>query len=149
MPSPGRSTTLRVPGGPGIRDDGGADEGGEVPIYYDPLISKLVALGEDRPEAIARMDRALREYEVLGIRTTVPFFRWMLAQPAFLDGNFHTGYLDELLQQRQGEPFIIPDEDSDEVAAIAAALHAVSREDTRPAANSAWTRGARLEALRG
>ncbi len=149
MPSPGRITTLRVPGGPGIRDDGGADEGGEVPIYYDPLISKLVALGEDRPEAIARMDRALREYEVLGIRTTVPFFRWMLAQPAFLDGNFHTGYLDELLQQRQGEPFIIPDEDSDEVAAIAAALHAVSREDTRPAANSAWTRGARLEALRG
>ena len=149
MPSPGRITTLRVPAGPGIRDDSGAEEGGEVPIYYDPLISKLVARGEDRPEAIARMARALREYEVLGIRTTVPFFRWMLAQPAFLDGQFHTGYLDEVLQQRQGEPFAIPDEDVDEVAAIAAALHAVSRDDTRAAANSAWTRGARLEALRG
>ena len=108
-----------------------------------------MARGEDRPEAIARMSRALREYEVLGIRTTVPFFRWMLAQPAFLDGQFHTGYLDEVLQQRQGEPFVIPDEDSDDVAAIAAALHAVSRGDTRPAADSPWKKSARLEALRG
>ncbi len=149
MPSPGRIATLRVPGGPGIRDDSGADEGGVVPIYYDPLVSKLVVRGVDRPEAIARMRRALREYEVLGIRTTVPFFRWLLEQPAFLEANFHTGDLDELLQQRQGERFAIPDEDIDEVAAIAAALHAVSREDTPPTASSAWTRGARLGALRG
>ena len=152
MPSPGRITTLRVPGGPGIRDESGAEEGGDVPIYYDPLISKLVARGEDRPEAIARMSRALREYDVLGIRTTVPFFRWLLAQPAFLDGNFHTGYLDEVLQQRQGEPFVIPDEDVDEVAAIAAALHASALLQGAMAEQSsakAWTRGARLEALRG
>ncbi len=162
MPSPGRITTLRVPGGPGIRDDSGAEEGGEVPIYYDPLISKLVARGEDRPEAIARMGRALREYQVLGIRTTVPFFRWMLAQPAFLDGVFHTGYLDELLQQRRGEPFAIADEDIDEVAAIAAALHAsapsgaMARKhaaglpaEAEQGSAKAWTRSARLEALRG
>jgi acetyl-CoA carboxylase biotin carboxylase subunit len=151
LPSPGRITGLRVPSGPGIRDDSGAEEGGEVPIYYDPLISKLVARGEDRPEAIARMARALREYEVRGIRTTVPFFRWMLAQPAFLSATFHTGYLDEVLQQRQGEPFEIPDEDVEEVAAIAAALHALA--PPQPPAGgrvaSAWTRHGRLEGLRG
>jgi acetyl-CoA carboxylase biotin carboxylase subunit len=160
MPSPGRITRLRVPSGPGIRDDSGAEEGGDVPIYYDPLISKLIARGEDRPEAIARMTRALREYEVLGIRTTVPFFRWMLAQPAFLAGQFHTGYLDEVLQQRQGEPFAIPDEDVEEVAAIAAALRrfapalagaTVGRRADDPGSDtsSTWKRSARLEGLRG
>ena len=90
MPSPGRITALRVPDGPGVRDDSGAEAGGEVPIYYDPLISKLVAWGADRPQAIARMQRALHEYEVRGIRTTVPFFRWMLQQPAFVNAEFHT-----------------------------------------------------------
>jgi acetyl-CoA carboxylase, biotin carboxylase subunit len=149
MPSPGRITTLRVPAGPWIRDDSGTEEGSEVPIHYDPLISKLVARGEDRLEAIARMSRALREYEVLGIRTTVPFFRWLLAQPAFVDGTFHTGYLDEVLQQRQGEPFVIQDSDVDAVAAIAAALHGASREDTPRPAGSAWRNHARVEGLRG
>ena len=97
------------------------------------------------------MSRALREYEVLGIRTTVPFFRWMLAQPAFLAATFHTGYLDEVLQQRQGEPFDIPDEDVEEVAAIAAALRACAPASQRERYTSAttWARSARLEGLRG
>jgi acetyl/propionyl-CoA carboxylase alpha subunit len=94
------------------------------------------------------MARALREYEVLGIRTTVPFFRWLLAQPAFVDGEFHTGYLDEVLQQRRGEPFVVPDEDVDEVAAIAAALHDISREHTRPSPDSAWKQSGRSKGLR-
>jgi acetyl-CoA carboxylase, biotin carboxylase subunit len=149
MPSPGRVTALRVPAGPWVRDDGGVEEGSEVSIYYDSLVSKLVARGEDRLEAIARMARALREYEVLGIRTTVPFFRWLLAQPAFVDGEFHTGYLDEVLQQRGGEPFVIPDEDADEVAAIAAALHGISREQTRPSSGSVWKQNGRSEGVRG
>ena len=168
MPSPGRIHGLRVPSGPGIRDDGGTDEGAEVPIYYDPLISKLTAWGEDRPAAIARMARALREYEVLGIRTTVPFFRWLLAQPEFLSAAFHTAYLDEVLQQRQGEPFASPDEDVEKVAAIAAALHAVARPGGRAMAREhtsglpaeaveapsdwaakTWKKTARLEGLRG
>ncbi len=150
MPSPGRITGLHIPSGPGIRDDGGAEAGSDVPIYYDPLVSKLIAWGEDRPEAIARMSRALREYTVLGIRTTVPFFRWMLAQPAFLEAEFHTGSLDELLQQRQGEPFFTPDEDVSQVAAVAAALHAMAPAQAHagPAAVSAWKRQARVEGLR-
>ena len=124
MPSPGRIEGLRAPAGPWIRDDSGAEPGMEVPIYYDPLISKLSAWGSDRSEAIARMRRALREYEVVGIRTTVPFFRWMLAQPSFETALFHTESLDELLQQRQGKPFETPSEDDEQIAVIAAALTA-------------------------
>jgi acetyl-CoA carboxylase biotin carboxylase subunit len=126
LPSPGRITGLRVPDGPGIRDDSGAEAGGQVPIYYDPMISKLITWAEDRPRAIARMRRALDEYEVRGIRTSVPFFRWMLRQPAFTDAQFHTAYLDELLHQLAGTPFSSPDASLEEVAAIAAALHVVS-----------------------
>ena len=126
LPSPGRITALRTPAGPWIRDDSGTDRGADVSIFYDPLISKLSAWGADRAEALARMKRALAEYEVLGIRTTIPFFRWFLQQPAFEAGAFHTGTLDELLQQRQGEPFVTPTEDERQIAALAAEVY-VSR----------------------
>jgi acetyl-CoA carboxylase biotin carboxylase subunit len=164
MPSPGRIAVLRPAAGPWIRDDSGAESGSEVPVYYDSLISKLCAWGPDRPRAIARMSRALREYEVLGIQTTVPFFRWMLAQPAFLAAAFHTGYLDELLQQRGGEPFATADKDEEEAAAIGAALHLMSgsgpsvadpggsarqeRHPTLPVGKGGWKERARAEALR-
>ena len=69
------SQGLRVPQGPGVRDDSGAYEGGEVPIFYDPLISKLITWGDTRDHALARMRRALSEYEVRGIKTTIPFFQ--------------------------------------------------------------------------
>jgi acetyl/propionyl-CoA carboxylase alpha subunit len=98
------------------------EPGSEISIYYDPLISKLVAWGATRAEAIARMTRALSEYEVSGVRTSLPFFRWMLREPAFALGEFHTGYLDELLQSRRGEPFETPNLSDAEVAAIAVAL---------------------------
>ena len=133
LPSPGRIQHLRAPQGPAVRDDSGTETGGEVPIYYDPLISKLAAWGPDRPQAIARMRRALREYEVEGIRTTVPFFRWILQQSAFSAGDFHTGSLDEVLQQRQGEPFETPDDEDSDIAAIAVALHMTARETARGA----------------
>jgi acetyl-CoA carboxylase biotin carboxylase subunit len=122
MPSPGRIEALRVPSGPGIRDDGGIEAGGEVPIYYDPLISKLAAWGEDRAQAIARLRRALDEYDVRGIRTTVPFFQWLLRQAAFAEGAFHTGFLDELLHQRHGARFAVTEPSLEEVAAIAAGV---------------------------
>jgi acetyl-CoA carboxylase biotin carboxylase subunit len=125
LPSPGRIQQLRVPAGPGIRDDSGATAGLDVPIFYDPMISKLVAWAEDRPLAIARMRRALGEYLVTGIRTTVPFFTWLLAQPEFCAGRFHTTYLDEALKARNGRPFVEATPDLEEVVAIAAALEAV------------------------
>ncbi len=74
LPSPGRILALRAPSGPGVRDDSGATAGLDVPIFYDPMISKLIAWAEDRPHAIARMRRALAEYLVVGIKTTAAVF---------------------------------------------------------------------------
>ena len=71
-----------------------------------------------RAPTLARVKRALREYEVLGIQTTVPFFRWILDRRAFETSAFHTGYLDEVLQQRQGEPFVVAGKVEEEVAAL-------------------------------
>jgi acetyl-CoA carboxylase, biotin carboxylase subunit len=154
LPSPGHITSLRVPSGPGIRDDGWAESGTDVPVFYDPLISKLIAWGTDRPQAIARMRRALTEYELRGIRTSLPFFRWMLHQSSFTAGEFHTEFLDELLQRRAGEGFADVDPSLEEVAALAACIaDAEDAWDSRPVtaspAHSAWKDRARVEGLRG
>ncbi len=151
MPSPGRIEQLRPPSGPGIRDDSGVAAGLDVPIYYDPMISKLVAWAEDRPAAIARMRRALSEYLVTGIRTTVPFFTWLLAQEDFQAGRFDTAYLDGVLAERNGRPFIEPDTSSEDIAAVAVALQTVfapSQPTALSNVSSAWQRRARTEALR-
>jgi acetyl-CoA carboxylase biotin carboxylase subunit len=155
LPSPGRIVHLRAPGGPGIRDDSGTASGLDVPIFYDPLISKLVAWAEDRPSAIARMQRALSEYQIAGIRTTLPFFGWLLGQPEFLEGRFHTAYLDEILAARGGRPFAEAPPESEDVAALAVALRAVLAPDSAIAAGShaerpasRWRTAARLEGLR-
>ena len=84
--------------------------------------------GADRPQAIARMRRALMEYEVRGIRTSLPFFQWMLRQPSFVSAEFHTEFLDELLQRRAGEGFSEIDPSLEEVAAIAACIADVEGE---------------------
>jgi acetyl/propionyl-CoA carboxylase alpha subunit len=105
-----------------VRDDGWVESGSEVPIYYDSLLSKVIVWGQDRTQATARMRRALGEYEIRGVRSTLPFSRWLLARPEFIEARFHTRYLDGLLQQRSGEPFGGPDPSLEEVAAIAACL---------------------------
>jgi acetyl-CoA carboxylase biotin carboxylase subunit len=154
LPSPGMITALRVPGGPGIRDDGSVEVGGEVPIFYDALVSKLVAWGADRSQALARMRRALAEYEIRGIRTTLDFFRWLLREPAFVEGRFHTGWLDELLQQRRGTRFSVPEPSLEEVALVAAAIHTAMRGSQAVApvgeghGGDGWGRQARIEGLR-
>jgi acetyl-CoA carboxylase biotin carboxylase subunit len=99
LPSPGPIEALRVPGGPGVRDDSGVYEGWVVPIDYDPLLSKLVVWGENRAEAIRRMRRAVAEYRVVGIRTTLPLFARVLESPAFVAGDFDTSFLDRVLPQ--------------------------------------------------
>jgi acetyl-CoA carboxylase biotin carboxylase subunit len=124
LPSPGRILQLRTPSGPGIRDDGGATAGWDVPVFYDPLISKLVAWAEDRPRALARMRRALDEYLVMGVKTTLPFFRWLLREPGFSSAMFHTTYLDDVLKARNGRPFADVQPESAELAAIAVAVQA-------------------------
>ena len=97
MPSPGLITHLHTPsGGVGVRYDNGTYEGYEVPLEYDPLLSKLVTWGESREEAIQRMMRALSEYQIYGIKTTIPFFLRILRHPQFLSGNYNTHFIDSL-----------------------------------------------------
>ena len=122
LPSPGRIVALRAPEGPGIRNDGWVEGGSEVPIFYDSLLSKVIAWGQDRPQATARLQRALDEYDIRGVRSTLPFSRWLLARREFVEARFHTNVLDELLQQRAGEPFGDFDPSLEEVAALAACL---------------------------
>jgi acetyl-CoA carboxylase biotin carboxylase subunit len=152
MPSPGRVHGLRVPQGPGVRDDSGMYEGGEVPIYYDPMISKLITWADDRPTALARMRRALAEYEVRGIRTTIPFFRWILEDEDFQAGRFDTTFIDRKLGTRGGEPLVPCTDVHEQLAAIAVAvrlrLGAETVEAASVAAPGRWQQAARAAGLR-
>jgi acetyl-CoA carboxylase, biotin carboxylase subunit len=95
LPSPGRIAHLREPAGPGIRLDSGVYAGWEVPLDYDPLLAKLAAWAPSREEAVRRLDRALAEYEIGGIRTNVAFFRQILADPDFRIGRLSTEFLNQ------------------------------------------------------
>ncbi|MDR7602961.1 MAG: acetyl-CoA carboxylase biotin carboxylase subunit, partial [Armatimonadota bacterium] len=92
-PSPGTVRGLVLPGGPGIRVDTHVYAGYTIPPYYDSLVAKVIAWGRDRQETIARMDRALREFEVVGIRTTIPFHRLLLENAFFRRGEVYTNFV--------------------------------------------------------
>jgi len=97
VPSAGRITAFRVPGGPGIRIDTAVYADAVISPYYDSLVAKLISFGHNREEAIARMRRALEGFIVEGIKTTIPLHRRILADPDFIAGNFDTHYLDRRL----------------------------------------------------
>ncbi len=101
LPSPGRIEQLREPAGPGIRLDSGVYEGWRVPFEYDPLLAKLVAWGPDRGTALARLDRALAEYAVAGIRTNIGYFREILRDEPFRAGGLDTGFLEAFEARRR------------------------------------------------
>ena len=149
LPSPGRILALRAPSGPGVRDDSGATAGLDVPIFYDPMISKLIAWAEDRPLAIARMRRALAEYLVVGIKTTLPFFTWLMGEPDFSEGRFHTTFLDALLKDRNGRPFVEPTVRLKTSPRRAAAVQSAMRPSAWTALPSAPGSGKRVLAKRG
>jgi acetyl-CoA carboxylase biotin carboxylase subunit len=96
-PSPGRITLYVRPGGPGVRLDSGVLAESVVPLEYDPMLAKLIVWAEDRDGAIERLDRALSEYQVRGVSTTLTLFRALVGMDAFREARFHTGFLDELL----------------------------------------------------
>lgn len=105
LPDIGVLQTYRTPKGNGIRVDDGFEEGMEIPIYYDPMIAKLVAFGANREEAIARMRRAIAEYDITGIQTTLAFGNFVMEHEAFISGNFDTHFVSKyfepkLLEQR-------------------------------------------------
>jgi acetyl/propionyl-CoA carboxylase alpha subunit len=97
LPQAGPLRLYREPSGPGIRIDSGVEEGTDVPVYYDPLLAKLITQGETRDHAIDRAAVALRAFPILGVRTNVPFLLKVLEHPAFLAGRVHTGFVDEHL----------------------------------------------------
>jgi acetyl-CoA carboxylase biotin carboxylase subunit len=133
LPSPGRINFLSVPSGPGVRDDGGVTTGTEVSIYYDPMISKLAAWGRTRLEAIDRLRRALDEYNVDGIKTTLPFFRAIVRDEEFIAGRLDTGFIPRFNERRakqseqQEETSALSVEQRD-AALIAAALDYTRRQ---------------------
>jgi acetyl-CoA carboxylase biotin carboxylase subunit len=134
LPSPGRITHLRVPAGAGIRDDGGVSEGAEVSIYYDPMISKLAAWGRDRNEAIDRLRRALDEYAVGGIKTTLPFFREIVRDAEFIAGRLDTGFITRFNERRAAAQTDEAEETTArDMALIAAALDYFERQKTSTA----------------
>jgi acetyl-CoA carboxylase biotin carboxylase subunit len=155
LPSPGKITYLRVPGGPGVRDDSGVYGGWVVPQYYDPLISKLVAWAPTREQAIAKLVRALGDYTVHGITANVAWLAAVLDHPAFRAGDYDTTFC----ARHEQELLRPPARAWEEVALIAAAVAAFKRDHDEAEANavraggaasgSTWARLGRARALRG
>jgi len=149
LPSPGKITRLTRPLGPGVRIDGAIYPGWTVPVEYDPLLAKLAVWAATREEAIDRTSRALREYDVGGIRTNIGFFRQILEDGEFRAGNLHTGFIEEFLERRRAPE---PTREMTAAAALAAALDARARftaaDGGAAGPASAWLRAGREETLR-
>jgi acetyl-CoA carboxylase biotin carboxylase subunit len=140
FPSPGKILSRHAPSGPGIRLDEGVYEGWTVPLEYDPLLSKLIAWGNSREEAIARLRRALQEYTITGIKTNAALFRRILGQADFLRGEIHTRWLDELLGRPQSAAAVSNGSArasrAVDATALAAALWQASQSDKRSSQSS-------------
>ncbi len=126
LPSTGFLKKHRVPTGDGIRVDAGVEEGQEVTINYDPMISKLTVHGKDRKHAIQRMLRALDEYEIAGCKTTIPFCEFTLKHPAFVSGDYDTHFVNDHFTNKDLE-----EKPSDEILALAASLLKINEENTQ------------------
>src|SRR6266516_109003 len=171
LPATGMVHALQEPSGPGVRVDSSLYAGLQVPLFYDPLMSKLIVWGRDRTQAIARMRRALDEYQIVGVRTTLPFARWLMDQPRFSAADFSTDFIAEEWDTRQKAAEVVAVESASElqngqhaelapsqVAAIVGGLlmHEQLAEDRRrrhPAATSGeggsrWREVSRKEVLR-
>jgi acetyl-CoA carboxylase biotin carboxylase subunit len=151
LPSVGKVDLLCEPSGPGVRVDSSLFPGMEVGQFYDSLLSKAVAYGRDRDEALRRMRRALDEYEILGVKTTLGFHRQLMAHPDFISGNIETHFLERSFNLKA------PEATANDTALVVAALLSHSRRNssaapaTRAASNgnsSLWRTTARAEALR-
>ena len=117
LPDIGTLSTYKIPQGPGVRVDDAYEEGMEIPIYYDPMIAKLITFGKDRQEAIERMKRAIRDYKISGVTTTLSFCNFVMEHEAFVTGNFDTHFVEKYF--KPGLPEIIS-EDEMKIAAILA-----------------------------
>ncbi len=132
LPDIGRLKTYVRPQGIGVRVDDGFEQGMDIPIYYDPMIAKLVTFGKDREEAIARMIRAIDEYQVTGIETTLGFCRFVMEHPAFRSGKFDTNFVN-----RYFTPAVLQNSENTGEGAVVAALvhHLLKNKSLLPATN--------------
>ncbi|GCE18366.1 acetyl-CoA carboxylase biotin carboxylase subunit [Dictyobacter kobayashii] len=101
LPATGTVWGLQEPSGPGVRVDSSLYPGLQVPLFYDPLLAKLIVWGHNREQAITRLRRALDEYTIVGVRTTLPFARWLMDQPRFISADFSTDFIAEEWEGRQ------------------------------------------------
>jgi acetyl/propionyl-CoA carboxylase alpha subunit len=151
-PSPGKITLLVRPDGPGIRVDSGILPGSVVPLEYDPMLAKLVVWAPDRMAAVDRLRRALQEYQIRGIATTLTLFRALVDMDSFQEARFHTSFLDELLASRKLEELHgEQDPEAEEAAVVAAACLATMRAQRLPedpyahtSSSRWWSEGMRL-----
>ena len=104
LPSPGRLSVFRPPAGAGLRVDAGVEAGSEVSVHYDALLAKLVAVGATRDEALATLDEGLRGFAVAGVRSSIPFQRWLLRQPEFRAGRVDVGFVERSWPKGGAEP---------------------------------------------
>ena len=149
-PSPGQIRYLILPQGPGVRNDNGVYTGFHVPIHYDPMLSKLITFGADREEAIVRMKRALAEYRVEGIETSVPFYSAIMDDEEFRNAEFDTGYIERFLARTNFAASL--SDEREEAALLAAAIFAFEESQSirlPEEKDSQWKRSGRLEAMRG
>ncbi len=114
-PNPGRITGYRSPGGPGVRLDSGVYMNYTIPTFYDSMISKLITYGRNRNDAITKMQRALREYIILGVKTTIPFHKAVLRNPNFLSGDLNTHFIDQHKKEIDIEMVNVIEEDAEYV----------------------------------
>lgn len=166
LPASGTVTALHDPAGPGVRLDSGIYAGLPVPLFYDSLLAKLICWGESRTEAVERLRRALDEYTITGVRTTIPFAQWITRNPRFLAGDLSTDFVAEEwhLDAAGAPPSLLADAvpdglDGEQIAALAAALAALDlgaaqgqlRPGSAPAAEdgSRWRAVGRRAALSG
>jgi acetyl-CoA carboxylase biotin carboxylase subunit len=142
LPDIGNLQTYITPKGNGVRVDDGFEQGMDIPIYYDPMIAKLITFGKDREEAIQRMIRAIDEYEITGIETTLAFGKFVMQHPAFISGNFDTHFVSKYFKPEDLE---IEDQDEAEIAALLATkiwLSKSNNQTVNPVSEnkSAWQR---------
>ncbi|MFC6999837.1 acetyl-CoA carboxylase biotin carboxylase subunit [Rufibacter roseus] len=131
LPDIGKLVTYKLPQGLGVRVDDGFEEGMEIPIYYDPMIAKLVTFGKNREEAIEKMIRAIDEYHITGIETTLSFGRFVMQHEAFRSGNFDTKFIERYFK----DPSVLkssPAPEEEELAAVLAALFAGQAKKSAP-----------------
>jgi acetyl-CoA carboxylase biotin carboxylase subunit len=165
LPASGTVLALQEPSGPGVRVESSLYAGLQVPLYYDPLLSKLIVWGRDRTQAIARLRRALHEYTILGVRTTLPFVRWLMEHPRFAAADMSTDFIAEEWDTRPKNTDAATERDStagplspEQIAALAGAMlmHEQTQHERQRAlptteesgAGSRWRDASRRDVLR-